>query len=135
MYEIERTEYGIRITISGQFGEGKATEFIRNVRTHVRQRDGSFCVLADLREMETFPPEVGEQMAELMEFCNANGMERSADIVETATTSLQMEQLVAQAGIDEYVIDATTVEEAESQALDWIEDGMPPTENGPGHPS
>jgi hypothetical protein len=62
-------------------------------------------------------------------------MERSADIVETATTSLQMEQLVAQSGIDEYVIDATTVEEAESQALDWIEDGIPPTENGPGHTS
>jgi len=135
MYEIERTEYGLRLTISGQFGEDEAADFIRDVRTHVRQQDGSFCVLADLREMETFPLEVGEQMAELMEFCSANGMERSADIVETATTSLQMERLVAQSGIDEHVIDATAVEDAESRALDWIEDGISPTGNGSKHHS
>jgi hypothetical protein len=76
--------------------------------------------------MDTFPPAVGEQIAELMEFCNDQGMNRSVSVVETATTSLQMEQLVDQASIDERVIDASTTADWESQALDWLEHGREP---------
>ncbi|MFT4920999.1 MAG: hypothetical protein ACI8XM_000191 [Haloarculaceae archaeon] len=123
MYEIEQTAYGLRITLSGQLDAAESEAFAEEVRSQVRQLDDGFSVLADLRGMEAFPPEVGEQIAELMAFCNEQGMGRSADVVETATTSLQMEQLVEQAGIDERVIDASSVDDWEQQALEWIERG------------
>jgi hypothetical protein len=126
MYDIERTGYGLRLTVSGQFDAAEAGAFAREIQSEARQLEEGFGVFADLREMEAFPPEVGEQIAELMEFCEQQGMGRSADVVESATTSLQMEQLVAQAGIDERVIDASAVDDWETQALDWIEHGREP---------
>jgi hypothetical protein len=123
MYEVEQTAYGLRVTVSGQLDPAESEAFAEDVRSQVRRLDDEFSVLADLREMEAFPPEVGEQIAELMAFCNERGMGRSADVVETATTSLQMEQLVEQAGIDERVVDASRVDDWEQQALDWIERG------------
>lgn len=126
MYEIDRTEYGVRVTISGQFDPEEADSFVDDMRSTARQLDDGFGVFADLRGMEAFPPEVGKKIAELMSFCQGQGMGRSVDVVESATTTLQMEQLVEQAGIDERVIDATGADDWESRALDWIERGVEP---------
>lgn len=126
MYDVERTSYGLRLTISGQFSPDEAKEFVQEVKTQTRKQDRSFCVFADLRDMEAFPPEVGKQITELMEFCKDHGMQRSVDVVETATTSLQMEQLVDQAGINERIIDASTTDDPESQAIEWLEQGTEP---------
>jgi hypothetical protein len=126
MYDIEQTDYGLRLTLSGQFDADEAQAFISDVQSESRELEEGFSVLADLRGMEAFPPEVGERIAELMAFCNEQGMSRSADVVESATTSLQMEQLVDQAGIDDRVIDASAVDDWEQQALAWIEQGTEP---------
>ena len=126
MYDIEETDYGLRITLSGRFDPEEAAAFSEEVRSRIRRLDDGFSVFADLRGMDAFTPEVGEQVAELMAFCNEQGMGRSADVVDSATTSLQMEQLVEQAGIDERVLDASATDDWERQALAWIEDGVEP---------
>jgi polyhydroxyalkanoate synthesis regulator phasin len=126
MFEINETDYGLKLTISGQLTADQATEFVQDVKNRVRQHEQSFCVLADLREMEAFPPDVGQQITELMEFCDSTGMERSVTVVETATTSLQMEQLVEESGINERAIDASRTDDWEAKALDWIENGIEP---------
>lgn len=126
MYEIDRTEYGLRLTVSGQLDSETADAFSRDIKEAVRTLDEGFSVFADLRGMAAFPPEVGERIAKLMEYCNEQGMGRSVDVVESATTSLQMEQLVDQAGIDERVIDATTTDDWEQRAVGWIERGREP---------
>jgi hypothetical protein len=128
MYEVDQTAYGLRITMSGQLDAEESEAFAQDVRSQARQLDPGFSVLADLRGMDAFPPEVGERIAELMAFCNEQGMGRSADVVETATTSLQMEQLVEQAGIDEQVVDASRVDDWERAALEWIEHGQEPNQ-------
>jgi hypothetical protein len=127
MYNIEDTEYGLRVSLSGQLDGDEVESFASEVRSRVSKLNGEFSVLADLREMEALPPEVGEQIAELMKYCNEQGMGRSADVVESATTSLQMEQLVEQAGIDERVIDASTVDDWETEAKNWIKHATEPT--------
>jgi len=126
MYDIERTDYGVRVTLSGQLDEAEAQAFIREFEPIAESLAEGFSVFADLRDMEAFPPEVGEQIAGLMAFSQRQGMERSATVVQTATTSLQMEQLVEQAGIDERVIDATAVDDPEQTAIEWVRDGIDP---------
>jgi glutathionyl-hydroquinone reductase len=126
MFDVKHTGYGIRVTVAGQLDQAEGETFVEDMRSTARKLDSGFSVFADLREMDTFPPAVGEQIAELMEFCNDQGMNRSVSVVETATTSLQMEQLVDQASIDERVIDASTTTDWESQALDWLEHGREP---------
>lgn len=126
MYDIEQTDYGVRVTLSGQLDEAEAEAFIREFEPAVESLAEGFSVFADLRGMEAFPPAVGEKVASLMAFSQRQGMERSATVVQTATTSLQMEQLVEQAGIDERVIDATAVDDPERVALAWIEQGREP---------
>lgn len=126
MYDVEHTEYGLRLTISGTLDEEMAAEFARTVRSEVQNISGEFCVFADLREMSTVPPDVAENLTELMAFCEGEGMTRSVDVVDSATNSLQMEQLVEAAGINERVISSRDRDDWEDAAHAWLRDGNEP---------
>ncbi|MFB6297013.1 MAG: hypothetical protein ABEH56_00670 [Salinirussus sp.] len=126
MYDVERTDYGLRLTIAGTLDDDEAAAFRREIRTKVDRIAGEFCVFADLREMNAFPPAVAEQLTDLMEYCEQQGMTRSVDVVDSATSGLQMEQLIDRAGINERVLNASHREDWAEAAEAWVRDGTEP---------
>lgn len=104
----------------------EATEYANEVRNAVDATAGSFCVFADLREMDTLPQEAGERIGELMGYCNSEGMDRSVSVVETAIDSMQFSRLSEAAGINERVINATETASWEEDALAWLTEGVEP---------
>jgi hypothetical protein len=126
VYDISKTDYGLRLAISGQMSPEEATEYGNEVRSAVDDTIGSFCVFADLREMDTLPQEATEQIGELMGYCKNEGMERSVSVVDTAVDSMQFMRLSEAAGIDERVINAAETDTWEEDALAWLTEGVEP---------
>ncbi len=124
MYEIEHTEYGLQLTIEGTPSGTEAAELAAEVRSAVENISGSFHILVDLRRLDIYTEEAASEMTDLMGFCKRNGLDRSASVVGSTTSEMQISRLVDAAGADERVINENQVDDWEETALQWIEDGV-----------
>lgn len=126
MYDVEETDYGLRLTVAGNLDPDEAEEYANTVQSNVRDISGSFGILADLREMKTIPQDLTDDISELMKFCSDQGMHRSVSVVDTAVNSMQMERLSESAGIKERIINARDNLTWEEDAVRWLDDGVEP---------
>jgi hypothetical protein len=126
MYEVEPTEFGFRLEVAGSPDDEEVRAFVEEVRTRAEETTGTFGVVADFRDLEVFVREAAAHVEDLMEFCDGQGMERSATIVDSVTTKMQIERLVEASGIDDRVVDAADTDDSWATATDWVEDGVEP---------
>jgi hypothetical protein len=129
MYEVAERDFGFEVSLGGVPDGSEIEQFCREVQQGADRRE-EFYVLADLRNLDSFSQEGTKEIIDLMSYCKRNGMERSASVVEQATTALQIRRLESEAGLDdvERVISTEDTDDWRATAMDWIEDGVEPEE-------
>ncbi|MFB6298251.1 MAG: hypothetical protein ABEH56_07000 [Salinirussus sp.] len=128
MHDVERTEYGLELQISGYMDESEMNEFCSETRRRIDRQIGEFCVFADHRGLKALPDEAAAELADLMAYAARNGLRRSAAVCDSATTTLQTQRLAEKARNGEHsvFIDADEVTDPHHAALEWFENGRRP---------
>jgi hypothetical protein len=127
MYDIERTAYGMRIELGGHVTASEMQSFREETADIVADLDEGFGVLADMRGT-SLGDGAGELLAETMAQTDRQGFGRAAVAIDSSILDLQQEQLEEDASVDDgrRVIDATAIDDWETQALEWVRHGIEP---------
>jgi hypothetical protein len=130
MYDIERTEFGYELTFGGQMDRDELLEWRAESEDTVANTPGSFGTLVNMRDLDALDDDAQEVMVETQHDYREWGMERSAVVVDSATTKLQFRRLAQESGIDEWerYVDTETFDDPRAAALAWIRDGVEPGE-------
>ncbi len=125
--QTQSTPYGYRSTISDVLPEAEAKAWFEDVKRAVGTRS-NFGQLIDLRRQKAYGPETNAIIQEAMTYVRARGMQRSAVVLASAVTALQIKRLAKETGMYAYerYIDASADPNWEQTALAWIERGVDP---------
>jgi hypothetical protein len=129
MYEIEQTDYGMRLTLEGYIEPEEMKSYCEEGMELADQQDGSFGVVADLRKASAVPEDSQSEQQRLMQHCDKQGLERAAGVIESATTAIQIQRMAEQVNHADgkaVFIDATEVADWESAAVEWAKHGIEP---------
>jgi len=131
MHEVDQTEYGMRLTLEGYIEPEEMDTYCEKARQMASEQPGSFGVVADMRKANAVPDDSAEELKRLMGYCDDQGLERAAGIIESATTAIQTQRLaenVNHADGDTIFINSEDVDDWESAAIDWVKHGTEPEE-------
>jgi hypothetical protein len=130
MYDIERTEFGYELTFGGQMDREELLEWRAESEETVANTPGSFGTLVNMRDLDALDDDAQDVMVETQHDYRDWGMERSAVVVDSATTKLQFRRLAKESGIDEWerYVDTETFDDPREAALSWVRDGVEPGE-------
>lgn len=128
MYNIEETEYGIRITASGIVSAHEVARYLKSVTTAARAQVRGFCIMIDARDLG--PLEKGGQKYLLRshEVFLDCGVSRISSIVASPVARSQSIQLSFQSGLKDRIrhFDCSSNPAWEKQAMEWILSGIEP---------
>lgn len=122
MHRIEQTKYGYKLVFEGFLQKHDLTTLLDDMKQTVRPRNGAFPVLLDMRHSRAFPSDAQVILKEAILFFKQAGMERNAVVLNSAIATLQARRLAKETGVDgsSRYIDASTEQEWEKVALDWL---------------
>src|SRR4029079_4589546 len=98
----EPAPYGLRTIISGFFTMEEANAWRKDYERIVPGLKPGFGQLVDLRDKKAYTPDVGEIIQDVMRYVREHGMARSAVILSSAMTKMQISRLAKDAGMYEY---------------------------------
>ena len=122
MHRIEQTQYGYKLVFEGFLQKHDLSTLLDDMRRTVFSRGRKFPVLLDMRHSRAFPADAQEILKEAIRFFKQVGMERNAVVLNSAIATLQARRLGKETGIDaaSRYIDASTEQDWERVALDWL---------------
>ena len=131
MHRIEQTQYGYKLVFEGFLQKQDLSTLLDDMKQTIRSRGRKFPVLLDMRHSRAFPAESQETLKQAIQFCKELGMGRNAVVLNSAIATLQARRLGKETGIDatSRYIDASTEQEWEKIALDWLERAVDPDAN------
>lgn len=122
MFDVRKTEYGIRVELSGFPDVEELEDFYDEMKRCVDQQNGRFNIYADHRGVKAMPSGGDEKFAELMEMCEQGGLDRSVVIVDSAIAAMQQRRLRDEVGMEgQKIVDAENDANWEEEAADWVE--------------
>jgi hypothetical protein len=124
----EPAAFGLRTTIYGFFTIDEANAWRKDYERIVPGLGSGFGQLVDLRDRKAYPPEVNEVIQDVMRYVREQGMTRSAVVLSSAMTKMQISRLAKETGMFEYerYFDASADKDWERKAIDWIEKAVDP---------
>jgi hypothetical protein len=119
--------FGYKSTISAPFPENEAAAWFDDIKRVVGAAH-EFGQLIDLRGQKPYGPETNKIIQDAMRYVREMGMQRSAVIVASPTTKVQIMRLARETGMYEYerYFDASSEPAWESKATAWIEKAVDP---------
>jgi hypothetical protein len=113
--------------ISAPFPATEAASWFEDVK-RVVGTPHTFGQLVDLRGQKPYGEETNKIIQAAMTYVRERGMQRSAVILASAITKMQIMRLAKEAGMCAYerYFDASSEPAWERKALDWIERGIDP---------
>lgn len=121
MFDVETTEYGLKVDLGGFLDEEELEAFYGEMESQVDRQPDNFHIYADHRGVKAMPDGAGEQFAELMAMCKEGGLDRSVVIVDSAITAMQQRRLRDEAGLDQQkVVNADGNADWEQDARSWV---------------
>lgn len=122
MHRIEQTQYGYKLVLEGFLQKQDLSTLLEDMKKTVFSRGRKFPVLLDMRHSRAFPADAQEILKEAIRFFKQVGMERHAVVLNSAIATLQLRRLGKETGIDaaSRYIDASTEQDWERVALDWL---------------
>jgi hypothetical protein len=128
MYRIERTHYGLRVTMGNLYSTEEIKKYIAEKEALVAKIEGPFSLLADLRS--AIPPDENDEalLAESQARMKLCDLRRMAIIVTSPVIKTQARQISYTAGIDDRtrIINASKSPNWEELAIQWIVCGTEP---------
>lgn len=128
MYEIEKKEYGYKLTLSGSIEAGEMIAWFLESKQILASAPENFGVFVDMRNLIPLDDDAQVHMKEGQKLYRHMGMFRSVVIVENVITTMQFRRIAMETCIYdcERYIDATSVFNWEQVGLDWIVEGVEP---------
>jgi hypothetical protein len=115
--EADPTQFILRITVDGVASVADVTAFNEETRTKVKLFKGKpFGVLVDLRKMRPGSPESTEKVKENQTILMQAGVTKSAEIVDNASSMLQLNRVAKESGLLSRIQRFTDV----AAALAWL---------------
>lgn len=128
MYQIEETPYGMHVVFEGFLQKDEMEGWTRDVDPVANGRKDEFAAFVDLRGAKAFPKDAREVLFEKLIDLTQRGLGRQAIVITNPITKIQATRMAKEAGMHELVrfIDASSVDDWEGQALEWIQKGIDP---------
>jgi hypothetical protein len=121
VFEIESTEYGIEIDLSGSIDRAEVEEFYEELETETARQPDGFSIRADHRDLNTLPEGADEMFADLMAMCKDNGLGKSVVVFDSTVNKMQHERLKEEAGLDDQmIVDASSNDDWRAEVRDWV---------------
>lgn len=129
-YEIEPTEYGVRMAVTGFASPDDIGAMDRDLARVVRGLPEGFGIVLDMRASPAFSIEAAERLKGQLDVCRRHGMERGAIVLQSAIIALQARRIVSEVGLLPRIrfLDASAGGGWEEAAVAWVEDGREPDE-------
>lgn len=128
MYKIVRTDYGLHITMSGQYAKEEIQRYVAEKEAILNTFTEPYSLLVDLRS--AIPPEDADEglLAQSQRRMKGGHLLRMAIIVMSPVLEAQAKQIVFTSGLEDRtrVINANRVRTWDTAALDWIIKGVEP---------
>jgi calcineurin-like phosphoesterase len=128
MHKIERTSYGIRVTVSGNYSHNETSSYITEKEKIIAEINGPFSILADARE--AIPPTRDDRVLYEMSHLRMKEQQllRMAVMLTSPVLTQMAKQMMFKAGLQDRarIIDHDDRATAERLALQWILDGTEP---------
>ncbi len=107
----------IRVTVNSFLNVMEGTQAIAEIKREIARFKGNgFYMLLDFRAASVVPPEVTDQWLELAQYARSAGMIKSARLISTASTKMQLNYVARSAHYDDVVENFTD----ERSALKWL---------------
>lgn len=127
MYAIKKESWGYNLRFSGFISTGEMEAWKTESSQQLRGALQGFGVFVDMHDLKPLAPETQEVMVSGQELFKKAGMQRSAVLVDSATTAMQFKRLAKESGIDQWERYLSSQQSgAVDAALAWIKDGVDP---------
>jgi hypothetical protein len=126
MYKLEKRPFGFALTFGGFIQKDEMEKWCSESALHLARASAQFGVLIDMRDLKPLPFDSQEIMVRGQKLYKDAGMQRSAVILNNATTTIQFIRLAKTSGIYvwERYFDASSDTKWEEKALKWIKSGI-----------
>ncbi|TCL70070.1 hypothetical protein EDC14_101059 [Hydrogenispora ethanolica] len=128
MHKVEKTDYGVRLTLGGFIKEDEMSEWAGESQRILSELPASFGVFLDMRELKPLPPECRPIVIEVQKMFKERGMVRSVAIFADYVTTMQTKRMSKETGIYEWerYLDASAESDWENIGILWVRDGIDP---------
>lgn len=128
MYEIKKTDYGVRLTFGGMIKVEEMRKWEDEVKKTVKDLPKPFGVFVDHRTLKPLPKDSQAALENGQKFAKKSGMNRSVVILNSSLVKMQMTRIAKETGIYEWerFIDASSEPDWEKKGLDWLTDAVDP---------
>lgn len=130
MYQIDRTDFGLKMTFSDFITAEEMKEWLKEAETVLLSVEKPFGVIVDMRTLKPLQSDAQIHMEAGQKLFREKGMIRSAVILNDLITTMQFQRLARQTGIYKWerYINTHTTPDWEGQALEWVKNGNDPDE-------
>lgn len=128
MHKIEKRAGGFTLTFGGIVNKAELDRWVEESKQALTGCTKPFGVIVDMRTMRPLPSAGRTTMIEGQRLYQHAGMQRSAVILNSPTTTLQFKRLAKESGIDlfERYIDASQDPDWKKHAEDWVDREIDP---------
>lgn len=129
MYKIVRTDYGLHITMGGQYASEEIQRYVSEKEAILQTFTEPYSLLVDLRT--AIPPEDADEnlLAQSQRKMKGGNLLRMAIVVMSPVLEAQAKQIVFNAGLGDRtrIINANRVRTWDTVAHEWIIKGVEPS--------
>lgn len=100
MYEVEETNYGIRVNLSGHMDMEDVESFCEEFESTCEDLSEGWAVFADHRDLSALPDGADQRFAEMMTCAAAQQVGPQAVVVDSAIAAMQQRRMRDEIGID-----------------------------------
>ncbi|MDI6870637.1 MAG: hypothetical protein QME79_04615 [Bacillota bacterium] len=127
MYNIEKTDYGYKLTFGGFIRFEEMAQWVRDLESALEGAPLKFSVFVDMRSLSPLPPDAKVEMKRGQAILKQKGLERAAYVLANTITTMQFQRIAKESGATwERHLDASTNPNWEKAALDWAKNGIDP---------
>lgn len=128
MFTIERSSYGLKITLQGFMNEGEMAYWLKELTQALQKHPYGFRLLIDARELKPLPKDAQTHLKDGQELAKRNGVARSIVILNHPITAMQFKRIGKQTGVCEWerYINAAATPQWEHIAMAWLDNGVDP---------
>ena len=128
MYEVQRTEYGVRFFLQGFIREEEAAAWYEEMISSLKNINKGFKVFVDMRGFRPASEDVQAKFVDIQRIFKDHGMNRSVVILDNTVAVMQLIRTAKESGIydQERYLTPENNPDWEQQAMDWILKGRDP---------
>lgn len=120
MYKLEKTNFGIKMTVRGFLSEEEAKNWSRDAIKMLDDMPEQFNVLIDMRGFKVGSKVHVKAGIEIENEFIRRGLQKSAVVFDSIFTLYQSKSMAKETGLEEKYFDITKDPDSESKAIKWI---------------